>query len=87
MRLLSKVKHRNLVGLVGYCEEPGMHIYIYIFDYQVLPYSFIDIYTFCTKINGWIDSDLVGSKGGKVLVYEYVPNGSLLDYIMGMFLN
>ncbi|KAM5546878.1 putative serine/threonine-protein kinase PBL11 [Rosa sericea] len=23
VRLLSKVKHRNLVGLVGYCEEPG----------------------------------------------------------------
>lgn len=22
-----------------------------------------------------------------MLVYEYVPNGSLLDYIMGMFLN
>ncbi|XP_031266991.1 receptor-like protein kinase THESEUS 1 [Pistacia vera] len=24
-----------------------------------------------------------GQKGAKVLVYEYVPNGSLLDYIMG----
>lgn len=24
-RLLSKVEHRNLVGLVGFCEEPGMH--------------------------------------------------------------
>ncbi|PRQ47320.1 putative protein kinase RLK-Pelle-LRR-I-1 family [Rosa chinensis] len=47
VRLLSKVKHRNLVGLVGYCEEP------------------------------------VGARGGKVLIYEYVPNGSLLDYIMG----
>ncbi|KAL6226975.1 hypothetical protein ACLB2K_000934 [Fragaria x ananassa] len=46
VRLLSKVKHRNLVGLVGYCEESG-------------------------------------SRGGKVLIYEYVPNGSLLDYIMG----
>ncbi|CAL5324233.1 unnamed protein product [Camellia sinensis] len=23
VRLLSKVKHRNLVGLVGFCEEPG----------------------------------------------------------------
>ncbi|CAK9142122.1 unnamed protein product [Ilex paraguariensis] len=25
-----------------------------------------------------------GQKGAKVLVYEYVPNGSLLDYIMGI---
>ncbi|ONH97187.1 hypothetical protein PRUPE_7G174600 [Prunus persica] len=47
VRLLSKVKHRNLVGLVGFCEEPS------------------------------------GAGGGKVLIYEYVPNGSLLDYFMG----
>ncbi|KAM2002671.1 hypothetical protein ACFX15_026343 [Malus domestica] len=47
VRLLSKVKHRNLVGLVGYCEGSS------------------------------------GAKGGKVLIYEYVPNGSLLDYFMG----
>ncbi|PON66677.1 Serine/threonine protein kinase [Parasponia andersonii] len=46
VRLLSRVKHRNLVGLVGYCEEPG-------------------------------------PKGSKILVYEYVPNGSLLEYITG----
>ncbi|KAH0969199.1 hypothetical protein GBA52_028924 [Prunus armeniaca] len=48
VRLLSKVKHRNLVGLVGFCEEPS------------------------------------GARGGKVLIYEYVPNGSLLDYFMGI---
>ncbi|KAL8488464.1 hypothetical protein ACS0TY_024209 [Phlomoides rotata] len=46
VRLLSKVKHNNLVGLVGFCEETG-------------------------------------TNGAKILVYEYVPNGSLLDYIMG----
>ncbi|XP_062074751.1 receptor-like protein kinase THESEUS 1 [Humulus lupulus] len=46
VRLLSKVKHRNLVGLIGYCEEPG-------------------------------------PKGSKMLVYEYVPNGSLLEFITG----
>ncbi|PSS00448.1 Receptor-like protein kinase THESEUS [Actinidia chinensis var. chinensis] len=46
VRLLSKVRHRNLVSLVGFCEEPGR-------------------------------------KGEKILVYEYVPNGSLLDYIIG----
>lgn len=23
VRLLSAVKHKNLIGLVGYCEEPG----------------------------------------------------------------
>ncbi|XP_052195743.1 probable serine/threonine-protein kinase PBL10 isoform X2 [Diospyros lotus] len=46
VRLLSKVKHRNLVGLVGFCEEPGL-------------------------------------KGEKVWIYEYVPHGSLLDYIIG----
>ncbi|KAM3709886.1 hypothetical protein ACJW31_02G208300 [Castanea mollissima] len=46
-RLLSKVKHKNLVSLVGYCEEPA------------------------------------GPKGAKLLVYEYVPNGSLLEYITG----
>lgn len=28
---------------------------------------------------------LTGAKGGKILVYEYVPNGSLLEYIMGKF--
>ncbi|KAK1261835.1 Receptor-like protein kinase THESEUS 1 [Acorus gramineus] len=43
VELLSRVKHRNLVGLVGYCEEAGQ----------------------------------------KMLVYEYVPNGCLLDYIVG----
>ena len=26
-----------------------------------------------------------GPKGAKVLVYEYVPHGSLLEYIMGKF--
>ncbi|KAF3440350.1 hypothetical protein FNV43_RR18634 [Rhamnella rubrinervis] len=46
VKLLSKVKHRNLVGLVGFCEEPG-------------------------------------AKGSKMLVYEYVANGSLLEYITG----
>ncbi|TKY58316.1 Receptor protein kinase THESEUS 1 [Spatholobus suberectus] len=46
VRLLSAVKHRNLIGLVGYCEEPERD-------------------------------------GAKILVYEYVPNGSLLEYIMG----
>ncbi|KAM6591311.1 hypothetical protein CsatA_013916 [Cannabis sativa] len=46
VRLLSKVKHRNLVGLVGYCEEPE-------------------------------------PKGSKMLIYEYVPNGSLLEFITG----
>ncbi|KAI3966701.1 hypothetical protein MKW92_019909 [Papaver armeniacum] len=43
VELISKVKHRNLVGLVGYCHEAGV----------------------------------------KALVYEYVPNGSLLEYIVG----
>lgn len=46
VRLLSTVKHRNLIGLVGYCEEPER-------------------------------------EGAKILVYEYVPNGSLLEYMMG----
>ncbi|XP_030524032.1 probable serine/threonine-protein kinase PBL11 [Rhodamnia argentea] len=46
VRLLSKVRHRNLVSLVGFCEEPG-------------------------------------AREAKMLVYEYVPNGSLLEYIMG----
>ncbi|KAG4939135.1 hypothetical protein AAZX31_16G109400 [Glycine max] len=46
VRLLSAVRHRNLIGLIGYCEEPGRH-------------------------------------GAKILIYEYVPNGSLLEYIKG----
>ncbi|XP_047168437.1 probable serine/threonine-protein kinase PBL25 [Vigna umbellata] len=47
VRLLSAVRHRNVIGLVGYCEEPEQD-------------------------------------GAKILVYEYVPNGSLLEYIMGI---
>ncbi|XP_038979751.1 probable serine/threonine-protein kinase PBL9 [Phoenix dactylifera] len=43
VELLSRVKHRNLVGLVGYCDEADQ----------------------------------------KILVYEYVPHGSLLEYIAG----
>ncbi|KAK7262997.1 hypothetical protein RJT34_30581 [Clitoria ternatea] len=46
VRLLSAVKHRNLIGLVGYCEESERD-------------------------------------EAKLLVYEYVPNGSLLEYIIG----
>ncbi|KAD7479080.1 hypothetical protein E3N88_02216 [Mikania micrantha] len=46
VKLISKVKHPNLVGLVGYCEETG-------------------------------------KKGVQILVYEYVPNGSLLEHIAG----
>ncbi|XP_059295154.1 receptor-like protein kinase ANXUR1 isoform X1 [Lycium ferocissimum] len=46
IRLVSKVKHKNLVSLVGFCQGAGQ-------------------------------------KGAKILVYEYVPNGSLLDHIMG----
>ncbi|PIN05841.1 Serine/threonine protein kinase [Handroanthus impetiginosus] len=46
VRLLSKVKHNNLVRLMGFCEETG-------------------------------------PETAKILVYEYVTNGSLLDYIIG----
>ncbi|XP_020540144.1 probable serine/threonine-protein kinase PBL11 [Jatropha curcas] len=46
VKLLSEVKHKNLVSLVGYCEETG-------------------------------------GRRSKLLVYEYVPNGSLLEYIIG----
>ncbi|MED6121336.1 hypothetical protein PIB30_029219 [Stylosanthes scabra] len=46
VKLLAAVKHRNLIGLVGYCEEP----------------------------EGF---------GARILVYEYVPNGSLLEYMIG----
>ncbi|EYU34933.1 hypothetical protein MIMGU_mgv1a025713mg [Erythranthe guttata] len=46
VKLLSKVKHENLVGLVGFCEGNGPN-------------------------------------AAKILVYEYVTNGSLLDYIIG----
>ncbi|KAL1370591.1 hypothetical protein HN51_000835 [Arachis hypogaea] len=46
VRLLATVKHRNLIGLVGYCEEPERF-------------------------------------GARILVYEYVPNGSLLEYMIG----
>ncbi|PIA25157.1 hypothetical protein AQUCO_12400011v1 [Aquilegia coerulea] len=46
VELVSRVKHRNLVGLMGYCEEDG-------------------------------------PRGAKILIYEYVPNGSLLEYIVG----
>ncbi|CAL1361110.1 unnamed protein product [Linum trigynum] len=42
--LLSKVRHRNLVSLVGFCKETG---------------------------------------GATILVYEYAPNGSLLEYMTG----
>ncbi|KAL7134595.1 hypothetical protein ABFS83_11G037700 [Erythranthe nasuta] len=48
VKLLSKVKHENLVGLVGFCEGNGK-----------------------------------GPNAAKILVYEYVTNGSLLDYIIG----
>ncbi|XP_052110209.1 probable serine/threonine-protein kinase PBL1 isoform X2 [Arachis duranensis] len=46
VRLLATVKHRNLIGLVGYCEEPERF-------------------------------------GARILVYECVPNGSLLEYMIG----
>ncbi|XP_058736410.1 receptor-like protein kinase THESEUS 1 [Vicia villosa] len=46
VRLLSAAKHKNLVSLVGYCEQPERD-------------------------------------GAKILVYEYVSNGSLLEYMMG----
>ncbi|CAI9110996.1 OLC1v1011127C1 [Oldenlandia corymbosa var. corymbosa] len=46
VRLISKVKHENLVRLVGFCEESG-------------------------------------NQGENVMVYEYVSNGSLLDYLRG----
>ncbi|TYK12510.1 serine/threonine-protein kinase CDL1-like [Cucumis melo var. makuwa] len=47
VKLLSSVKHKNLVALVGYCEET------------------------------------TGNVRERILVYEYVPNGSLLDYMIG----
>ncbi|KAL3525225.1 hypothetical protein ACH5RR_013597 [Cinchona calisaya] len=46
VRLISQVKHENLVELVGFCEQAG-------------------------------------PRGEKILLYEYVSNGSLIDYIMG----
>jgi hypothetical protein len=29
VRLLSAVKHKNLIGLVGYCEEPGKKFLVF----------------------------------------------------------
>lgn len=43
IKLLSRIRHKNLVGLIGYCAEAGQ----------------------------------------RVLVYEYVSKGSLLEYIVG----
>lgn len=43
VKLLSKIHHKHLVNLVGYCED----------------------------------------NGEQMLVYEYVPNGSLLEHILG----
>lgn len=43
IELLSRVHHKNLVGLVGFCYE----------------------------------------KGEQMLVYEYIPNGTLMDSLSG----
>ncbi|KAK6151670.1 hypothetical protein DH2020_014305 [Rehmannia glutinosa] len=68
VRLLSKVKHNNLVGLVGFCEETGKAIYE---DEIILRDNYKNY------------SSALGPKAAKILVYEYVSNGSLLDYIKG----
>ena len=47
LELLSRVHHKNLVGLIGFCFEEGSE---------------------------------------QMLVYEYMPNGSLRDNLSGIFL-
>lgn len=80
VRLLSRVKHENLVALVGFCEETGKNfINIYRLD---LNKSILIVELIITMIN-LLDDFHAGPNAAKILVYEYVTNGSLLDYIIG----
>ncbi|CAB4284986.1 unnamed protein product [Prunus armeniaca] len=51
IELLSRLHHRNLVSLVGYCDEEGEQMLVECFN---------------------------------MLVYEFMPNGTLRDWLCGM---
>ncbi|KAK4368170.1 hypothetical protein RND71_011962 [Anisodus tanguticus] len=55
--------------------ENGNRAHLFLFRLHTGIFAVIDTIAICTQ--------RLGPKGAKILVYEYVPNGSLLDYIMG----
>ena len=69
---IGKVRHKNLVGLIGYCAE-GPRRYLLIT-------SFVQLCIHNTLV---ILDDRVSKCPSRMLVYEFVDNGNLEQWLHG----
>lgn len=68
---IGKVKHKNLVGLLGYCAEGAQRSVFACGSYPLMLNQFFS--TYC-----WIVFTSI-----RLLVYEYIDNGNLEQWLHG----
>jgi serine/threonine protein kinase len=83
IELLSRVHHRNLCGLVGYCDDLGEQVASpflskYYCSFKCFPVlcKFVEVLFGEKRI---IDTNVM--LVGQMLVYEFMPGGTLRDHL------
>ncbi|GJM92741.1 hypothetical protein PR202_ga09235 [Eleusine coracana subsp. coracana] len=77
IELLSRLHHRNLVSLIGYCDEEDEQVSSY-----ALNYLFISTFEIIFRENSWyLYLPLKENRILQMLVYEFMPNATLRDHL------
>lgn len=73
IELLSRVHHRNLVSLLGYCDEEDEQVLLPHFSKGTVSYN--------SRLS--LDNYFALCFGMQMLVYEFMSNGTLRDHLSG----